>query len=383
VERIYLDHNATTPLHEAVLEEMLPYLQGRFGNPSSIHRDGQTARQALDLARQRVADFLGADPHEIIFTSGGTESNNLALHGTLAACTDRQQRIITSAVEHPAILNTCKLLESRGAQVTYLPVDGAGCVDPEMFAAAIDENISFVSVMLANNDVGTVQPVQQLAELSRQHGRPIHTDAIQAAGKLRIDVRELKVDLLSISSHKLYGPKGSGALFIRRGTELTPLFSGGAHEKGLRAGTENVPAIVGFGKACELAGNELDQRAYRMAELRDRLSQALQSNIDGVHIHADQRPRLPNTLSLAFDAVDAESLLLNLDLQGISASAGSACSAGSREPSYVLTAMGVRPEQALSSIRFSLGITTTDTEIDRTVSLLIDLVARLRGESIT
>jgi cysteine desulfurase len=378
VRKIYLDHNATTPVHPEVLSAMLPYMRDVFGNPSSIHWYGQQARRALDRAREQVARLIGAEPDEIVFESGGTEANNHVLRGVVERTGTSSPHIITSSVEHHALLNPCRNLEARGCRVTYLPVDEFGIVDPESVAEALTGDTVLISIMLANNDVGTLQPVKEIAGLARKEGVWVHTDAVQAVGKIPVDVGELGVDLLTLSAHKVYGPKGVGALYIRRGTDLAPLLHGGHHEKKRRAGTENVPGIVGLGLACEIAGKSLKETGARMAALRDRMQQGIQREIPGVEINGHPHRRLPNTLNLGFAGVDGESLLMNLDLLGIAASTGSACTSGSAEPSHVLVAMGRSPEQASSSIRFSLGMDTNDGDVDAAVDSLIKAVGALR-----
>ncbi len=378
MKRVYLDHNATTPLHPDALEEMLPYLRDAFGNPSSIHWFGQEARRAVDRARQQVADLIGADPEEIVFTSGGTEADNHAIRGIAGRCAGSGGHIVTSSVEHHAVLNTCRQLERTGFRVTYLPVDENGLIDPAAVAAAITKDTVLVTVMLANNDVGTIQPVRDIARLAGERGVPVHTDAVQGIGKMPVDVRRLGVDLLSLSSHKIYGPKGIGALYIRRGVSIDPLIFGGHHERRRRAGTENVPAIVGFGKACEIAGEEIESVPPRIAALHDRLQQGIEKRIENVRMNGHPELRLPNTLNVSFSFLDGESLLMNLDLMGVAVSTGSACTSGSVDPSHVLTAMGRSPEQAHGSLRFSLGRGNTAEDVDFTLDVLVDVVRRLR-----
>ena len=378
MSRIYLDHNATTPVHPAVLEEMLPYLRDVFGNPSSIHWFGQEARQAVDRARQRVADLIGAEPNEIVFTSGGTEAINYALRGAVDKEEGCSRHIITSQVEHQAVLNTCDYLEGKGFQVTYLPVDECGVVDPESAVAAITDDTVLITVMLANNEVGTIQPLQKITGTAKERGILVHTDAVQAVGKIPVNVQQLGVDLLSISGHKIYGPKGIGALYIRRGVKVTPLIYGGHHERNRRAGTENVPAIVGLGKACEIAGEELEQSAARVAALRDRLEEGILLQIPHVQLNGHPEYRLPNTSNVSFSFIEGESLLMNLDLMDIAVSTGSACASGTSNPSHVLTAMGLGPEQGQGSMRFSLGRGTTEADVDATVKALVEVVGKLR-----
>jgi cysteine desulfurase len=377
-DRIYLDHNATTPLRSEVLDAMLPYLGAVFGNPSSIHTYGQEARRAVDRARQQVAELIGARPAEIIFTSGGTEADNLALRGRVIGV--ERPHVVTSAVEHPAVLNTCRDLERRGGvEVTYLPVDASGQVDPSALEAALTSHTCLVSVMLANNDVGTLQPLEALAQVTTRRGLPLHTDAVQAAGKLPLDVDRLGVDLLALSSHKIYGPKGSGALYVRQGTLLAAQLTGGEHERGRRAGTENVAAIVGFGEACALAKAELEREVVHLTALRDQLQTGILTRVERTRVNGLETQRLPNTLNIGFSGLEGEDLLLNLDLLGVAASTGSACSSGTVDPSHVLIAMGQTREQAASALRFSLGRDSTEQDVDQTLTLLEQVVAALRS----
>ena len=378
MRRVYLDHNATTPLNPDALEEMLPYLRDTFGNPSSIHWFGQEARRAVDRARQQVADLIGVDPDEIVFTSGGTEADNHAIRGIAGRSAGGGGHIVTSSVEHHAVLNTCRHLERNGFRVTYLPVDENGLVDPAVAESAITKDTILVTVMLANNDVGTIQPVRDIARIAGERGVPVHTDAVQVIGKMPVDARGPGVDLMSLSSHKICGPKGVGALYIRRGIAIDPLIFGGHHEMRRRAGTENVPAIVGFGKACEIAGEELERVPPKIAALRDRLQQGIEERIENVQLNGHPDLRLPNTLNVSFSFVDGESLLMNLDLMGVAVSTGSACTSGSVDPSHVLTAMGRNPEQAQGSLRFSLGRGNTAEDVDFTLDALVDVVRRLR-----
>lgn len=379
MRRVYLDYNATTPLDGEVLQQMLPYLQDHFGNPSSIHWFGQQARRAVDLARAQVADLIGADPSEIVFCSGGTEADNLAISG---AVPQREGHLITSAVEHPAVLSTCQALQQQGVRVTTLPVDGEGRVNPRDVADSIAEDTALISVMLANNDVGTLQPVAEIAALARQRGILMHTDAVQAAGKLPVDVQQLDVDLLSLSGHKIHGPKGCGALYLRRGVQIASLLHGGAHERGRRAGTENVASIVGLGRACQLARSRVDDDARRQAELRDRLQQGILDRIEGARVNGHPVHRLPNTLNVSFDGIDGEDLQMSLDLMGIAVSTGSACASGTTEPSHVLTAMGRSQTEARGAIRLSVGRGTTDEEVKITLDALVALTRRLRADRI-
>lgn len=376
MSRIYLDNNATTPLNDSVVEEMLPFLTEKFGNPSSTHAFGREARRATDRARERVAEFIGAQPSEVVFTSGGTESINHALKSIVDSHT-KPTHLITDTVEHPAVLEICKDMETRGASVTYVPVDEHGCVSPDSVAMAITEKTSLISIMLANNDVGTIQPLEEIALLARENGALSHTDAVQAPAKIPVNVSELAVDLLSISAHKFNGPKGIGALYVRDGTNLGPLLLGGSQERKRRAGTENVAGIVGLGRACEVAAQSATA-SQRIRSLRDKLEQSILGQIDGTKVNGHPKQRLPNTSNISFEGISADSLLINLDLERIAVSAGSACASGAVEPSHVLLAMGLSREKADSSLRFSLGQSNTVAEVDHTIEVLIGLVARMR-----
>jgi cysteine desulfurase len=379
MKRIYLDNNATTRLHPEVLEEMLPYLREHYGNPSSIHWFGQEARRGMDRARERVADFIGASADEIVFTSGGTEADNEALLGIADSAGKPGSRIVTTAVEHQAVLNSCRYLEKKGFVVTYLPVDSRGRIDPGVLADSIDDDVILVSVMLANNEVGTIQPVREAAAIARSKGILFHTDAVQAAGRIPLDVRELGVDLLSLSAHKFHGPKGCGALFVRSGVAGPVLIHGGHHERRRRAGTENVAAIVGFGQACRLAGMRLGEANSVIGSLRDRLEEGIVERVAGVKVNRCVEHRLPNTSNMSFEGVDGQLLAMNLDLVGIAVSTGSACQSDTREPSYVLSAMGCSTGQATGCLRFSLSADNTAEEIESVVAALPELVEGLRG----
>jgi cysteine desulfurase len=381
MERIYLDYAATTPVHPDVLEAMRPYFTESFGNPSTIYSYGQEARGAVEEARAGVAGLIGSRPEEIVFTSGGTEADNYALEGAAYANEKRGNHIITSAIEHHAVLETCKFLEKRGFSVTYLPVDGYGLVDPDAVKKAITPKTILVSVMHANNEVGTIEPLSEISKITREAGVLFHTDAVQTAGHIPIDVNALGVDLLSMSAHKLYGPKGVGALYIRKGKSLVSFMHGGEQEKRRRAGTENVPGIVGFGKAAELVRTEMLPEAKRLTGLRDKLIAGLLKRIDYTRLNGHPVKRLPNNVNLSIDFVEGESMCLNLDMEGICASTGSACSSGSLEASHVLLAMGLRHEQAHGSLRFTLGKWTTDDEIDKVVTSLSSTVTKLRAMS--
>ncbi|RKY61268.1 MAG: cysteine desulfurase NifS [Candidatus Latescibacterota bacterium] len=376
--RIYLDYAATTPVHPEVVQAMLPYLTERYGNPSSIHSFGQEARAAVEEAREKVASLIGARPDEIVFTGGGTEADNFALKGVAYALRGKGDHIVTSSVEHHAVLEVCKFLEKEGS---YLPVDRYGMVDPEDVRRAITERTVLVSVMHANNEVGTVQPIAEISEIAHERGVYFHTDAVQTAGHIPVDVDELGVDLLSMSAHKLYGPKGVGALYIRKGTRIASFVHGGEQERGRRAGTENVPGIVGFGKAAELAESEREAEAARLSELRDRLIEGILERIDYVHLNGHPTRRLPNNVHISVEFVEGESMLLNLDLEGIAASTGSACSSGSLEPSHVLLAMGLSHELAHGSLRFTMGRWTAAGDVDRVLEVLPNVVSKLRAMS--
>ncbi len=378
---IYLDHNATTPVRPEVEEAMLPY-QGRIcGNASSLHTLGRQSRQAIEEARDRVASAIGAGSEDIIFTGCGSESDNLAVKGVAWKNRSRGTHIITSRVEHPAVIETCRYLEKNGFRVTYVPVDEAGLVSPDAVAEAITPETVLISVMLANNEVGTIQPVGEIAAAARARGVPVHTDAVQALGKIPLDVEQLGADLVTLSAHKIYGPKGVGALWRRRGVKLEPLIHGGEHEKGLRAGTENTAGIVGFGRAAELAAAELEQYAVRVGQTRDQLEQEIMAAIDQVRFNGHREKRLPNTLNLSFEFVEGEGILLGLDSAGIAVSTGSACSSGSLEPSHVMLAMGLSPVDAQGAIRFSLGRDNRLEQIPSIVSALKETVERLRSIS--
>ena len=378
--RLYLDYNSTTPVDPAVLSAMLPFLAENFGNANSIHSAGQRARAAVDAARQSVATLLGATSSEIVFTCGGTESDNLAIFGIVNPCDQPRKHVVTTAIEHHAVLNTAQALEKTGVDVTYLPVSKGGIVDPEDIREAIRPETVLISIMLANNELGTIQPVAEIGRIAAEEDVYFHCDAVQAAGKIPIDVQALGVDLLSISGHKLYAPKGVGALYVRTDTQLGPLFYGGHHERDRRPGTENVPGIVALGKAAALAVENLESDAARFATLRDRFGKALLT-LPGVRGNGSARDRVPNTSNLSFEAAGGEALVIALDLQGVMCSSGAACSSGAVEPSHVLTAIGLSPDQARSSVRFSLGRPTTGHEIDEAVRIILAVVERLRALS--
>ena len=381
MERIYLDHAATTPIDASVFVAMRPYLEGVFGNPSSIHSFGREARAALDGAHDAVARCLGARADEIVFTSGGTESDNTVLKGVAAHFAGRGNHIVTSAIEHHAVLDTCEPLEGRGVQVTTVPVDGCGLIDPEEVRRAIAERTVLVSIMFANNEIGTIQPVAEIGRICREAGVLFHTDAVQAAGALPIDVDALNVDFLSLSGHKFYGPKGVGVLYARRRTKWESLLHGGGQERARRAGTENVAGIVGLAHALELAVQRRDADAAHLTSLRDRLIERVLARVERCHLSGDKTRRLPNNASFAVEGVEGEAILMNLDMAGIAASSGSACSAGSLEPSHVLKAIGLPPESLRGSLRLTLGRGNTAEQIDTVADTLAEVVERLRGLS--
>lgn len=381
MRRIYFDHSATTPVHPAVAEEMIRYITGNFGNPSSVHSFGREARKAVEEAREKVARGLGATPEEIVFTAGGTESDNLAIRGTAYANRDKGNHIITSAVEHHAVLDTCKALEKEGFSLTILPVDGNGLVSPESAANAINKKTILITIMHANNEVGTIEPITEIARLARERGVLVHTDAVQSVGKIPVNVDELRVDLLSISGHKIYGPKGVGALYIRRGTRWQPLNQGGGQERKRRPGTENVPGIVALGKALELAVQDLESESARLKVLRDKLITGVMGRIPHVRLNGHPEQRLPNHVNFSFEFIEGESLLLSLDLEGVAASSGSACTSGSLLASHVLLAMGIPQEVAHGSLRLTLGRDNTGEEVDFFLNILPGIVERLRSMS--
>ena len=381
MRRIYLDHAATTPTHPEVVKAMLPYFTDAFGNPSSIYSYGLEAKGAIEEARTKVAELIGARSEEIIFTSGGTEADNFALKGVAYANEHKGNHIITTPIEHHAVMEACKFLERRGFRITYLSVDEYGLVDPQDVKKAITDKTILISVMHASNEIGTIEPISEIGKIAKEAGVNFHTDAVQAVGHIPVNVDELKVDLLSISAHKLYGPKGAGALYIRKGTRSVSLIHGGEQEKRRRAGTENVPAIVGLGKAVELAGQTMNREVERLSYLRDKLIEGLVERIDNIRLNGHPRKRLPNNVNISIDFVEGESMLLNLDLEGICASTGSACSSSSLEPSHVLLALGLPAEQAHGSLRFTLGRENTEADVERVLEVLPGIVAGLRTMS--
>jgi cysteine desulfurase len=375
MRRVYLDNNATTPLLPEVFEAMRPYFAERFGNASSIHHQGQETRAAVESARESVADLLGCRASEIVFTSGGTEADNLAIAGLVKA----GDHVITSSIEHHAILHASKHLEEIGYEVTFLPVDGRGLVDPDDVRRAMRPSTKLISIMMANNETGVLQPVEEIGRVAAEAGVLFHTDAVQASGKAPIDVERIGCYALSISGHKVHAPQGVGALYVRKGTRIQPLFHGGRHERSRRAGTENVPGIVALGKAAQLAKMGLDRGDdTKTAALRDRLEQEILAQIDEAGVNGAGAPRVPNTTNIHFDGIEGESIVIALDLKGLAVSTGAACSSGAIEPSHVLLAMGLRPDRARASIRFSLGKQTVAEDIDFALALVPETVARLR-----
>ncbi|MEK6409947.1 MAG: cysteine desulfurase NifS [Acidobacteriota bacterium] len=382
--RVYLDNSATTAMAPEVIEAMLPYFSQEMGNAQSVHSFGQRAKAAVEKARREVASLINAAPAEVVFVSGGTEADNLAVRGIADAHREYGRHIITTTVEHPAVLATCEALEAAGYRVTYLSVSRSGIVSIDDMRQAISDDTILISVMLANNETGTIQPIGEIAAVvaeARTRGLDhlhLHTDAVQAVGKIPVDVKRLGVDLLSLSGHKIHGPKGIGALYVRKGTRLAKLLHGGHHERDRRAGTENVPGIVGLGKAAELARMHLDERVSRMLELRDHLEQDVIFRFPDVRVNGDRQQRVPNISNMSIDGIDGESLLIALDLRGIAVSTGSACASGSLEPSHVLQALGLTRDEVRGSLRFSLGAYTTREEIEYAVSVLAETVVRLR-----
>lgn len=383
MKRVYMDHAGTTPVRQEVLEAMLPYFTERFGNASTIYSYGREAKSAIEEAREKVAHLIGADPREIFFTAGGTESDNWAIRGIAHANKEKGKHIITSSIEHHAVLHTCEDLEKEGFKVTYLPVDKYGLVKVEDVINAITDETILVTIMHANNEIGTIEPIAEIGKALKKLDRKIyfHTDAVQTVGKIPVNVDELGVDLLSISAHKIYGPKGVGALYIRKGTKIKPFMTGGAQENKRRAGTENVPGIVGFGKAAELAEKELMEQYEKLSYLRDKLIKGIMEKIPHVILNGHPTQRLPHNVNVCFKYIEGESLLLNLDMKGICASSGSACTSGSLEPSHVLLAIGLPHEIAHGSLRLTLGRDNTEEDVDYVLEVLPGIVEKLRSMS--
>jgi cysteine desulfurase len=379
MRRVYLDHNASTPVHPEVLAAMMPYFSERFGNASSIHGFGREAREGIDVARESIAQFLGVTPDEIVFTSGGTESDNLAVKGVAGA--HPGGHIISTVVEHHALLRTCQALEKIGHPVTYLPVDGDGLVDPDDVRRALRPGTILISIQTANSETGTLMPITEIGRIATDRGIPFHCDGVQTFGKLPVSPRETGITLMSMSAHKIYGPKGIGALYIGKGTRMVSVQHGGDHERRRRAGTEHVPGIVGFGKAVELRARNMAEEAARVTGLRDRLWDGVRRTVADVRLNGHPTRRLPGTLNMSFRGIEAESIILGLDLKGIGTSAGSACTSGSLEPSYVITAMGIPVDWALGAVRTSLGASTTAEDIDYVVDVLGPLAQKIRAMS--
>lgn len=381
MKRIYFDHSATTPVDEEVANLMLEYMTEKFGNPSSIHSFGREVHKAVDEARSHVAALIGANANEIFFTSGGTEADNLALKGVALANRKKGNHIITTAIEHHAILHTCEYLEKQGFKITYLPVDENARVRIEDLRNAITDQTILISVMFANNEVGTIQPIKEISELAKEKGIYFHTDAVQAVGNYPIDVKELKLDLLTLSGHKFHGPKGIGALYIRRGVRIESVQQGGGQERSIRPGTENVPGVIGLGKAAEIAKRDMEKKLAHVTGLRDRLMAGIRETISDIKLNGHPTVRMPGNVNFSFRYVEGESLLLNLDLKGIAASSGSACTSGSLDPSHVLLAMGLSHEVAHGSLRISLGRDNTVEDIDYCLTVLPEIIERLRSMS--
>ena len=382
MQRIYLDYNATTPLRPEVTDAMMPYLTEAFGNGSSIHAYGREARNAIDTAREQVAELIGAkSPSEIVFTGSGTEADNHAIKGLTELQKSRGEgnHIITSSVEHHAVLHTCQYLEQRGYEITYLPVDRYGRIRTEQLRSAIRQATILITIMHVNNENGTIQPLEEICEIAQEHEIPVHTDAIQSVGKLNVNAQELGVNLLSLSGHKIYAPKGIGVLYIRRGSRLANLVHGGSHERNRRAGSENVPAIVGLGVAAELAKQDRESYSQHLTKLTDRLRDGLNVNIERLHYNGHPEYCAPGTLNVSFESVEGESLILRLDMEGICVSTGSACTSGSMEPSHVLAALGLPPRLAQGTVRFSLGRNTTEAEIDTVIEKLPKVIRQMRS----
>ncbi|MBN2260845.1 MAG: cysteine desulfurase NifS [Clostridiales bacterium] len=383
MKRIYLDYSATTPVKKEILEEMLPYFTEKFGNPSSIHKFGRDAKAKVNEAREKVAKLIGANVNEIYFTAGGTESDNWALKATAYDMRNRNKKnhIITSKIEHHAILHTCEVLEKDGFEVTYLDVDKYGSINLEDLKNSIKENTFMISIMFVNNEIGTIQPVKEIGKIAKENGILFHTDAVQAVGNVHIDVNDLNIDMLSMSSHKIYGPKGVGALFVRKGTRITPFIHGGAQEKQRRAGTENVPSIIGFGKAAEIALENLDMHIDKLTYLREKLKDGIMNNVSHVIYNGHPEKRHPGNVNLCFQFIEGEAMLLSLDIVGVAASSGSACTSGSLDPSHVLMALGLGHEYTNGSLRLTVGDFTTEEDIDYVLEKMPVIIDRLRQMS--
>ncbi|MFB3764823.1 MAG: cysteine desulfurase NifS [Methanotrichaceae archaeon] len=381
MKRIYMDHSATTPVAPEVLEAMLPYFSEKFGNASSLHSFGLEAKEALEASREKVAELLGANTEEVIFTSGGTESDNIALKGIAYRNREKGKHIITTTIEHPAILEVCHKLETQGFEVTYLPVTNEGFVDPTALESAIRKDTILISVMHANNEIGTIQPLKEIGKIAAERDIYFHTDAVQSTGKIPIDVNDMGLDLLSLAAHKLYGPKGVGALYVRKGSRVESITQGGGHERNLRSGTENISGIVGLARAAEIARLGMGEEALRLAKLRDRLAKLILDNVNDCWINGSMTNRLPSNLNFSFKYIEGESLLLFLDSKGIAVSTGSACSSKKLEPSHVLLALGLSPVDCHGSLRITLGRSNTEEDIDYTAGAIREAVERFRSIS--
>jgi cysteine desulfurase len=381
MKQIYMDHSATTPVAQEVLEAMLPYFGEKYGNASSLHSFGREARSALEESRAKVANLIGGEPNEIIFTSGGTESDNLALKGIAYQCREKGRHIITTAIEHPAVLEVCRKLEKQGFELTYLPVQDDGFVDLAVLESAIRKDTILISIMHANNEIGTIQPIEEIGNIAEEQDIYLHTDAVQTVGKIPAIVNDLKVDLLSFSSHKIFGPKGVGVLYLRKGTKIESIMQGGGHEHNLRSGTENISGIVGLGRACELAQEIMSLEAERLRYLRDKLAEIVLESLEDSWINGSMVKRLPNNVNFGFRYVEGESLLLYLDSKGIAVSTGSACSSHNLEPSHVLMALGLRPEECHGSLRITLGRSNSEDDVDYAASSIAEAVERFRSIS--
>jgi len=379
--RVYMDHAATTPVDPEVVEAMVPYFTEIYGNASSLHSFGREAHNAMEEARSRVAGLIKADPEEIIFTAGGTESDNIAIKGVAYANRSRKDHIVTSTIEHPAVLETCRSLEKQGFKVSYIPVNKNGLIELESLQKAVTERTILITIMHANNEIGTIEPIEEIAEIAGTKNIILHSDAVQSAGKIPIDVKEIGIDLLSISAHKIYGPKGIGALYIRKGTRLEPIIHGGGHERGLRSSTENIPGIVGLGKAAELAERRMSEDTLHLTNLRDQLIKATLSDVEESYLNGHQTKRLPNNAHFRFTGIEGEALILNLDEKGIAASTGSACSSKKLLPSHVLMAIGLDEVQAHGSLRLTLGRENTKEDIEYVLLVLPETVKKLRAIS--
>jgi cysteine desulfurase len=378
---IYMDHSATAPVDPEVFEAMKPYFVESFGNASTLYKLGREGKMAMETARKQVASLINAEPKEIIFTSGGTESDNIAIKGTVYRLKNKGNHIITSNIEHPAVTETCKYLEKNGFEVTYVPVDKDGLVHPEDVEKAITDKTVLITIMHANNEIGTIQPIAEIGKIAREHGIYFHTDAVQSVGKIPVDVKAMNVDMLSLSSHKLYGPKGIGALYIKKGVRLEPIIHGGGHERGLRPGTENVPAIVGLGKACEISEKNLDKDMEHLKKLRDKLIDSVLEQNEEAYLNGHRTQRLPGNVNFRFTGIEGESLILHLDSKGIAASTGSACSSIKLEPSAVLMAIGLKEVEAHGSLRLTLGRENTEEDVDYTIKTIKEVVDTLRKMS--